>query len=118
MLFQERASKPRGCPYLDYTWRVGSAPLTTDIVSHFSRVVQHAELVSPDGLAALVVQHLVGDKVVVVSDGVDELLKEGGVGDVPRPQALLVQHGNDPLVTFFNEITDNLVVKVLHWLPL
>ena len=92
--------------------------LTVDVVGDFPGVVQEPKLVPLDGLASFVVHHLVRDKVFVLSDSLGELDQEGGVADLSRPEALLVQHGDDALVTLLHQVADDLVVKVLHGLPL
>ncbi len=94
------------------------APLTIDVVGDFPRIVEEAKLVPLDGLTSLVVQHLVRDKVLVLANGIGQLHQEGGVRDVPWAETLLVQHGNDPFVTLLHKVANDLVVKVLHWLPL
>lgn len=99
-------------------FRSYSTTLTIDIVGDLSSIVQQAELVPFNGLTSLVVHHLVSDKVVVVPDSLSQLVQEGRVSDLPRAQALLVQHGYDSLVPLLHEVTDDLVVKVLDGLPL
>ena len=92
--------------------------LTCHSVGDLSCIVQQSELVPVDGLAGLIVQHLMRDEVLVLANGCHELLQEGGVANVPGAQTLLVQHGDDSLVLLLHKVTDDLVVKILHRLPL
>ena len=91
---------------------------TDDAVGNLPSIMDQSELVSVDGLAVFVAHQLVRGEVVVLTNGHHQFSKEGGVRHVARPQALLVQHGNDPLVPLLHKVTDDLVVKVLHRLPL
>jgi len=91
---------------------------TSDAVGDLPGIMDQSELVSVDGLAVFVAHQLVRGEVLVLADGRHQLAEEGGVRHVSRPQALLVQHSDDPLVPLLHEVTDDLVVKVFHGLPL
>lgn len=80
--------------------------------------MQQPKLVSLDGLASLVIHHFMCDEMLVGSDGLGQLFEESGIRYVSGPKALFVENSNDPPVPLFHQLTDNLVVKILHWLPL
>ena len=80
--------------------------------------MQQAKLVSLDSLASLIIKHFMSNKVFMMSDGFDEFLQESSIGDISWSQTFLVQHSYDSLVSLFHKVTDDLVVEVLHWLPL
>ena len=96
---------------------LGDTP-TIDVVGDLPSVVQETELVSLDGLASLIIHHLVRDKVLMLSNSLGKLDEEGGISNFPRTQTLLIQHRYDPLMPLLHQVTDNLVVEVLHRLPL
>ena len=59
-----------------------------------------------------------GDEVLVLTDRGDKFGEEGVVTDVSRSKTLLVQDRDDSFVLLLHEVTDDLVVKVFHRLPL
>lgn len=89
-----------------------------DAVGDLAGVVNQAELVAQHDLLDVGRRLLVADVVMVLRQLVRELLEEGDVRGLARPQALLVQNGDDALVLLLDQIADHLVVEVLHRDPL
>jgi len=59
-------------------------------VGDLSSIVEQAELVPVNGFTSLVIQHLMGDEVLVLANGLDQFYQKGLVTNITRTKTLLI----------------------------
>jgi hypothetical protein len=88
------------------------------IMTYSACVVDKTESVDGKRSIALCLPTSTAFKMRVVAAVLIELLEERHIGGVSRTQAFFIQHCQDSLVAFLNEIADDGVVEVIHIDPL